>query len=72
MTALGYAPDYADLHWQGIAFDPQKFETSRAIDHGQWRAELGMHDELFKRLEGYVPDELLENRGKGLESRLAA
>jgi hypothetical protein len=30
-----------------------------------------MHDELFKKLEGYVPDELLDNR-KGLEGRLAA
>ncbi len=71
MTALGYAPDYADLHWQGITFDVQKFENVTAIDHEQWRAELGMHDELFKKLDGYVPDELLGNR-KGLESRLAA
>jgi phosphoenolpyruvate carboxykinase (GTP) len=70
-TALGYAPDYADLHWQGISFDTQKFENVTAIDQGQWKAELGMHDELFKKLEGFVPDELLDNR-KGLEGRLAA
>jgi phosphoenolpyruvate carboxykinase (GTP) len=70
-TALGFAPDYADLHWQGLSFDTQKFENVSAIDRGQWTAELGMHDELFKKLEGYVPDELLDSR-KDLESRLTA
>ncbi len=70
-TALGYAPDYADLHWQGLAFDTQKFDNVAAIDRAQWTAELLMHDELFKRLEGFVPAELLSSR-QGLERRLAA
>ena len=70
-TALGYAPDYADLHWQGLAFDSQNFDNVAAIDRAQWTAELLMHDELFKKLEGFVPDELLSSR-QGLERRLAA
>ena len=70
-TALGYAPDFADLHWQGLAFDSQNFDNVAAIDRAQWTAELLMHDELFKKLEGFVPDELLSSR-QGLERRLAA
>ena len=69
-TALGYAPDFADLHWQGLAFDSQNFDNVAAIDRAQWTAELLMHDELFKKLEGFVPDELLSSR-QGLERRLA-
>ena len=70
-TALGYAPDFADLHWQGLAFDSQNFDNVAAIDRAQWTAELLMHDELFKKLEGFVPDELLSSR-QGLERRLGA
>ena len=69
-TALGYAPDYADLHWEGLAFGRDAYTTVSAIDSGQWQAELGMHDELFKKLEGFVPQELLSTR-KGLGERLA-
>ena len=70
-TALGFTPDYADLHWEGLAFGSEAYTIVTAIDNRQWQAELGMHDELFKKLEGFVPQELLKNR-KGLGERLAA
>ena len=69
-TALGYAPDYADLHWEGLAFGSDAYNSVSAIDSRQWQEELRMHDELFKKLEGFVPQELLSTR-KGLGDRLA-
>jgi phosphoenolpyruvate carboxykinase (GTP) len=70
-TALGYTPDYKDLHWEGLSFGQDAYATVTSIEAAQWQAELGMHDELFKKLEGFVPGELLDNR-KGLEQRLTA
>jgi phosphoenolpyruvate carboxykinase (GTP) len=70
-TALGYTPDYADLHWQGLAFGAEQFANITSIEKGEWQAELGMHDELFRKLEGFVPEELLDDR-RGLEKRMAA
>ena len=61
-TVLGYTPDYADLHWEGLSFGRDAYATVTAIDGAQWQAELGMHDELFKKLEGFVPQELLSTR----------
>ena len=70
-TALGRTPDYTDLDWQGLDFGADKFANVTSLDKAQWQAELGMHDELFKKLEGYVPETLLESR-RGLETKLAA
>ena len=70
-TALGLTPDYADLHWQGLDFDAAKFASVTSVDKAQWQAELAMHDELFKKLDGFVPAELAAKRN-GLETRLAA
>ena len=69
-TVLGYTPDYADLHWEGLSFGSDAYATVTAIDSGLWQAELRMHDELFKKLEGFVPQELLSAR-KSLGERLA-
>ena len=68
-TALGYCPDIGDLNWQGLSFDSRDFATVTSIEKSEWQAELAMHDELFRKLEGHVPTELLENR-KGLARRL--
>ena len=70
-TALGFTPDFADLDWQGMAFDADKFAGVSSIEKDKWQAELGMHDELFSKLQGFVPEELLASR-KELEGRLAA
>jgi len=70
-TPLGFTPGYADLHWQGLTFGADKYEVVASLDKVEWQAELGMHDELFKKLEGFVPDELIQKR-KVLETRLAA
>ncbi len=69
-TALGATPEYKDLDWQGLDFDAAKFASVSTIDKVEWQAELAMQDELFKKLEGFVPLELLQKR-KGQETRLA-
>ena len=70
-TALGYVPEFDDLNWQGLDFGADKFSKVISIDKGAWQEELAMHDELFKKLEGYVPKELAAKR-KSLQERLAA
>jgi phosphoenolpyruvate carboxykinase (GTP) len=70
-TALGHMPAFADMAWQGLDYPNEKFDNITMIDSQQWQAELAMHDELFKRLEGFVPDALTRTRA-GLEERLAA
>jgi len=70
-TALGYVPEFDDLNWQGLEFGREKYKNVVAIDKADWQQELAMHDELFKRLEGYVPQELAARR-KSLQERLAA
>ena len=68
-TALGYSPDIGDLNWQGLSFGSQNFVTVTSVEKSEWQAELAMHDELFRKLEGHVPAELLESR-MGLARRL--
>ena len=70
-TPLGLTPDFNDLDWNGLDFGADKFANVTSIDAGKWQAELAMHDELFKRLEGFVPEELAASR-RELEVRLAA
>ncbi len=70
-TALGHTPDYTDLQWQGLDFSAEKYAVVTSLDKAQWQAELAMHDELFKKLEGYVPETLLETR-RVQETKLAA
>ena len=69
-SALGFTPGYADLHWQGLEFGEDKFANITSVDDTKWREELAMHDELFAKLEGFVPDELIRKR-KGLQGSLA-
>ena len=69
-SALGFTPGYADLHWQGLEFGEDKFANITSIDGTKWREELAMHDELFAKLEGFVPDELISKR-KVLQESLA-
>jgi len=70
-TPLGYVPAFDDLNWQGLEFSRDKFSKVVSIDPADWQQELAMHDELFKRLEGYVPQELAARR-RALQERLAA
>ncbi|MFN0161630.1 MAG: phosphoenolpyruvate carboxykinase (GTP) [Burkholderiales bacterium] len=61
-TLLGRTPAYGDLHWQGLDFNADRFAEVTALDAVQWRSEIGQHEELFRKLEGFVPGELLKRR----------
>ncbi|MBL8379413.1 MAG: phosphoenolpyruvate carboxykinase (GTP) [Burkholderiales bacterium] len=69
-TPLGRTPAYGDLHWQGLEFGADRFAEVTALDAAQWQTEMGQHEELFRKLEGFVPDELLARR-KALATRFA-
>ncbi|MTV51132.1 phosphoenolpyruvate carboxykinase (GTP) [Pseudoduganella buxea] len=69
-TLFGTTPRYGDLHWDGIPFSPEEFETITSIDKDAWREELKLHAELFDKLAYRLPKELTDNKAK-LEQRLA-
>jgi len=68
---FGTSPRYEDLNWTGIDFSPAQFQQVTSIDPEAWRAELTLHDELFRQLAYHLPAELAATKAK-IESRLAA
>ena len=70
-TLFGTTPRYGDLHWDGIPFSPEEFETITSIDKDAWREELKLHAELFDKLAYHLPQELVDNKAR-LEARLSA
>jgi len=68
---FGLSPQYKDLTWKGLSFTPAQFEQVMSIAHGEWKAELELHDELFRKLAYHLPSELTAAKAK-LEARLAA
>jgi phosphoenolpyruvate carboxykinase (GTP) len=67
---FGVTPDHDDLNWQGLDFGADKFEAVTRIDAAEWRAEMALHDELFRQLGAKVPAELLQAKA-AIEARLA-
>jgi phosphoenolpyruvate carboxykinase (GTP) len=59
-TFLGFMPRHKDLDWTGIGnFSADQFEDLMHIDKTMWRQELDSHNELFERLKGRMPRELM-------------
>lgn len=69
--ALGITPRYQDLNWTGLDFTPSQFEQVTATEVAAWRAELGLHAELFAQLAHHLPAELPATKAR-IEERLAA
>jgi phosphoenolpyruvate carboxykinase (GTP) len=67
---IGVGPNYADLHWTGLNFSQAQFDSVVNIDADAWRAELALHDELFKLLAWHMPQALIDTKSR-LETRLA-
>jgi phosphoenolpyruvate carboxykinase (GTP) len=61
-TALGVVPAYDNLTWKGLDFSRDLYGSVVAVDGAKWQAELGMHDELFTKLQGFVPAALQAER----------
>jgi len=68
---FGITPTYADLSWQGLDFSPAQFDQVTSIDPAAWKAELVLHEELFKQLAYHLPAELTATKAR-IEARLAA
>ncbi len=54
-TPLGHIPQYANLDWQGLAFDESKFAVITAISRSHWQQELALHAELMAKLAHNLP-----------------
>lgn len=72
---FGITPRFEDIDWTGLAFSPEQFARITSIDAQAWRAELGLHDQLFGQLAHGLPATLLGIRAEleiRLQERLAA
>jgi phosphoenolpyruvate carboxykinase (GTP) len=66
---FGITPTYGDLNWKGLDFSAAQFDQVTSIDAGEWKAEMGLHAELFEQLAYHLPAELTATKAK-IESRL--
>ena len=69
--AFGVTPAFDDLTWEGLEFSREHFDRITQIDVHAWREELGLHEELFVKLEHGLPNELRVVK-QALEQRLQA
>ena len=60
--ALGFTPGYQHLHWEGLHFSETEYAQITSIDAKEWRDELGLHAELFKKLAHRLPPALEQTR----------
>ena len=70
-NAFGTTPRHADLDWTGLDFSPTQFDQVTSLDPLAWKAELGLHAELFQQLAHHLPEELPATKA-AIEQRLAA
>ena len=68
---FGTTPRFGDIHWDGMPFSPEEFETITSIDKDAWTEELKLHDELFEKLAHNLPTELTTAKA-ALAERLAS
>ena len=57
---FGVTPRYVDLHWAGLDFTQSSFELATSVDPTEWRAELLLHEQLFRQLAHHLPAELVK------------
>ena len=70
-NVFGVTPGYADINWSGMDFTAAQFADVTGVDKAAWKAELGLHTELFTQLAHHLPMEMPTTKAK-IEARLAA
>jgi len=70
-NVFGVTPAHADLSWDGLDFSAAQYEQVTAVDPAAWKAELALHDELFKQLAYHLPEALTQVKGR-IERRLGS
>ena len=61
-TILGWMPRPQDLDLEGLNVDPKQIEAVQQMDVESLKRELLMHSELFLKLAGDMPKELIFSR----------
>jgi phosphoenolpyruvate carboxykinase (GTP) len=61
-TPIGWTPGYEDIEWTGLDFSRERFEELQKVDRSQWLKEVMQHEELFIRLHGHLPPEMIYER----------
>ena len=69
--AFGISPRYTDIHWNGLDFSPEQYNTVTHIDKAAWAQEMALHGELFTQLAYHLPQALQDTKA-AIEKRLAA
>ncbi len=54
-TPLGRTPRFQELCWDGLDFEPARFERLTRVDSRAWRDELAEHQAFFDRLGPRLP-----------------
>jgi phosphoenolpyruvate carboxykinase (GTP) len=61
-SPMGYMPRHRDIHWEGLAFDPDTFYELMAVDGQASVKELRSHEELFDLFYDRLPKEFTHLR----------
>jgi phosphoenolpyruvate carboxykinase (GTP) len=61
-TLVGWMPRPQDIDLDGLDITPEQFAAVQAIDIEAWKRELLTHEELFLKLAGELPKELIFQR----------
>ncbi len=63
-NVFGVTPRYSDITWTGLDFTEAQYEQVTRMDAAEWKAELGLHTELFTQLAHHLPKALTETQAK--------
>ena len=64
-TPIGVVPRFEDLTWTGLeSFGRDRFARVISLEPREWKAELGMHDQLLGSFGARLPAELGARRSK--------
>ncbi len=61
-TLLGWMPRPSDIDLEGLEITPEQFETVQMMDGDSLKREILTHEELFLKLAGELPKELIFQR----------
>jgi phosphoenolpyruvate carboxykinase (GTP) len=61
-TTLGWMPRPTDLDLSGLNFEPEHFAALQSIPHEEFKSEILGQEELFLKLAGDLPKEMIFQR----------
>src|SRR5438309_4347037 len=61
-TVLGWMPRPKDIDLEGLSLTPEQFEAMQDLDLNEFKAEILSQEELFLKLAGDLPKEMVFQR----------